>query len=57
MNIKEKIQNLEELFTTTNREEIVKATEELEKAADNFILQKVNAIVGKNLSGKKVSEV
>jgi len=54
-NIDEKIFNLENLFKKeAGRTLITKATEELEKAADNFILQKVNAIVNKNLSGKKV---
>ncbi len=54
-NIDEKILNLENLFKKeAGRTLITKATEELEKAADNFILQKVNAIVNKNLSGKKV---
>ena len=54
-NIDEKILNLENLFKKeAGRILIAKATEELEKAADNFILQKVNAIVNKNLSGKKV---
>ena len=57
-NIDEKILNLENLFKKeAGRILIAKATEELEKAADNFILQKVNAIVNKNLSGKKVEEI
>lgn len=56
-NINDKISNLENLFKSeSTRKEITEATKELEKAADNFILQKVNSIVNKNLSGKKVSE-
>lgn len=57
---KEKIEkaiiNLEKLFDDkNNRSEISAATQELEKVAENFILQKVNSIVNKNLSGRKVN--
>lgn len=54
--IEKAIRNLEKLFDDkNNRSEISAATQELEKAAENFILQKVNSIVNKNLSGRKVN--
>ena len=49
------VQDLEELFKKqSNRKEINEATHNLEVLAENFILQKVNDIIGKNLTGKKI---
>lgn len=51
----EKLSNLESLIENkSDREAIKNAIEELEKTSENFILQKVNSIMVKNLSGKKV---
>ena len=51
----EKLSNLENLIENkSDREAIKKAIEALEKTSENFILQKVNSIMVKNLSGKKV---
>ncbi|MBU6339368.1 MAG: Fe-S protein assembly chaperone HscA [Rickettsiales bacterium] len=53
--IEQAILSLEELFKKqNNRKEITAAIHELEQVAENFILQKVNSIVNKNLAGKKV---
>lgn len=53
--IRENIENLEKIISSqSNREQIKSAIKQLEESAENFILQKVNSIMNKNLSGQKV---
>jgi molecular chaperone HscA len=52
------IQNLEKLITDkTSRELIIEAQEQLGKAAENLVLQKVNEVISKKITGKKVDEI
>ncbi len=56
--IAEKISNLEKLISEKNsREKILEAQEELGKAAENLILQKVNFVLKNQIAGKKINEV
>ena len=56
--ITEKLENLEKLITEkTSRDAILLAQNELSKAAENLVLQKVNAVLKEKIAGKKVDEV
>lgn len=56
--IAEQISKLEKLIAErTSREAILEAQEQLAKAAENLILQKVNAVLKEKIAGKKVDEV
>lgn len=56
--ITEKISQLEKLIAEkTSRDAILQAQEALAKAAENLILQKVNAVLNQKISGKKVDEI
>ena len=53
--IAEKIQNLENLIKEkASRDMILEAKEEMEKAAENLILEKVNAVLDKGIVGKRI---
>ncbi len=56
--IAEKIQNLENLIADkASRDAILVAKEEMEHAAENLILEKVNAVLDRGIVGKKVDQV
>ncbi len=56
--IAEKIQNLENLIKEkASRDMILEAKEEMEKAAENLILEKVNAVLDKGIVGKRIDVV
>ncbi len=56
--ITEKISELEKLIAEkTSRDSILEAQEQLGKAAENLILQKVNAVLKEKVSGKNVDEI
>jgi molecular chaperone HscA len=56
--IEEKLTNLENLIReNSSRDSILKAKEEMEKAAENLILEKVNAVLEKGIVGKNVEQV
>lgn len=56
--IAEKIQNLENLIKEkASRDRILEAKEEMEKAAENLILEKVNAVLDKGIVGKRIDVV
>ena len=56
--IAEKIQNLENLIKEkASRDMILEAKEEMEKAAENLILKKVNAVLDKGIVGKRIDAV
>ncbi len=56
--ISEKIAILEKLISEkTSRDAILEAQEQLTKAAENLILQKVNAVLKEKIAGKNVDEV
>lgn len=56
--IAEKISDLEKsIFEKTSRDLIIEAQEQLTKAAENLILQKVNAVLKEKIAGKKFDEV
>ncbi len=56
--IAEKISYLEKLIAEkTSRDAILEAQEQLGKAAENLILQKVNAVLQKQITGKNIEEV
>jgi molecular chaperone HscA len=57
-NIAEKLEILKKLISEkTNRDAILLAQQELGKAAENLVLQKVNAVLKEKIAGKKVDEV
>lgn len=56
--IAEKLEILEKkIAEKTSREEILDAQKQLGKAAENLVLQKVNAVLSEKIAGKKVDEV
>ena len=56
--IAEKLKNLENAIKEkTSRDVILLAQQELGKAAENLVLQKVNAVLKEKIAGKKVDEV
>ena len=56
--IAEKIQNLENLIKEkASRDMILEAKEEMEKAAENLILKKVNAVLDKGIVGKRIDAI
>lgn len=56
--IAQKIEQLEKLIIAkTSRDAILEAQEQLGKAAENLILQKVNLVLKKQITGKKIDEV
>jgi hypothetical protein len=56
--IAEKLKNLENAITEkTSRDAILLAQMELGKAAENLVLEKVNAVLKEKIAGKKVDEV
>ncbi len=56
--IEEKIQNLKKLITDkASRDLILEAKEEMEKAAENLILEKVNSVLDKGIVGRHVDLV
>jgi len=56
--IAQKISQLEKLIAKrTSRDDILQAQEELGKAAEGLILQKVNAVLKEKITGRKVDEV
>jgi molecular chaperone HscA len=56
--IEEKLENLAKIIREkTSREAVSSAQEELVKAAENLILQKVNAVLNQKITGKKVDEI
>ena len=56
--IAEKIQNLKNLIKEkASRDMILEAKEEMEKAAENLILKKVNAVLDKGIVGKRIDAV
>jgi len=56
--IAEKIQNLENLIKEkASRDTILEAKEEMEKAAENLILEKVNAVLDKGIVGKRIDVI
>ncbi|MBU6141176.1 MAG: Hsp70 family protein [Proteobacteria bacterium] len=56
--IAEKIENLEKLIADkASRDLILEAKEEMEHAAENLILEKVNAVLDRGIVGKKVDQV
>jgi molecular chaperone HscA len=56
--IAEKIQNLENLIKEkASRDRILEAKEEMEKAAENLILEKVNAVLDKGIVGKRIDVI
>jgi molecular chaperone HscA len=56
--IAEKLEILEKLITEkTSRDAILLAQQELGKAAENLVLEKVNAVLKEKIAGKKVDEV
>jgi len=57
-NIAEKLEILKKLISErTDRDAILLAQQELGKAAENLVLQKVNAVLKEKIAGKKVDEV
>ncbi len=56
--IAEKIQNLENLIKEkASRDMILEAKEEMEKAAENLILKKVNAVLDQGIVGKRIDAI
>jgi len=56
--IEKNIVELEKLILEkTSRDSILQAQEQLGKAAENLVLQKVNEVISKKITGKKVDEI
>jgi molecular chaperone HscA len=56
--ISEKLDILEKLISEkTSREAILEAQHDLGKAAENLILEKVNAVLNRKIAGRKIDEV
>ncbi len=56
--IAEKLKNLENAIAEkVSREAILLAQQELGKAAENLVLEKVNAVLKEKIAGKKVDEI
>ncbi len=56
--IAEKIKNLENLIEEkASRDAILEAKDEMEHAAENLILEKINAVLDRGIVGKKVDQV
>ena len=56
--IEKNIQTLEKLISTkASRDLIINAQEQLEKSSENLVLQKVNEVISKKITGKKVDEI
>jgi molecular chaperone HscA len=56
--IKENLQILENLLTQkASRDSILEAQKQLEKAAENLVLKKVNAVLSEKIAGKKIDQI